>query len=220
MNPDELLRLCMNAVQAIGLKTWLVLSGRPLSQQFDSKLHIRDTKEKAQFSGESIELSWREALGLAVIALYHQAFLKPYRFRAILQVDDAARRSKEQTMSDGAITRTDKKTRQPFQQVLAQNIIGTNKNKNIESIVLDCVKDKASKRSSYPTSAGLAVSVFPSKGAINIGKLTSLSEANVFKPTLLLLFQHDFKKADVYRLDGSPSPHDLVTKRLSVNLNY
>jgi hypothetical protein len=154
-------------------------------------------------SKDAINLSWCEAISIGLVAeLIKISESTKHKYRIGVQIADSHKNEREMLFSDGLIERIGEGII-TFQQVLAQNILGKNKDEKIEIIAVDNVSNKLKKRLSYGVleHTGLILSVF-TDDFVDINLIFSKWDAKIYAYNFLVRFRNNLKFADVYSYIG------------------
>jgi hypothetical protein len=204
MPPDDLVRKCLRLASTCNFDWSKLLSSRDISDNFDIKFAKSTNKlsEKA-VSKDAINLSWCEAISIGLVAeLIKISESTKHKYRIGVQIADSHKNEREMLFSDGLIERIGEGII-TFQQVLAQNILGKNKDEKIEIIAVDNVSNKLKKRLSYGVleHTGLILSVF-TDDFVDINLIFSKWDAKIYAYNFLVRFRNNLKFADVYSYIG------------------
>lgn len=209
MPPQQLVKLCMKAAKKQDYKLNKLLSGRALEVAEAEKFKdVGSQQVMEKISDRSIRLSWSEALGLGLAAMFLERLNKnEEKLRAGVRIDDAHQNESELLLSDGFIG--NKAGITPFQQVMAQNLLGKNQGKRIEPIVKDSLSMKFKKRKSYNFHHGLIVSIFQppfsrvrETGELLAHRIMHLGYHKIFYPTVLIIYRNDLSRCSIFLLEG------------------
>lgn len=211
MKPEDLLKLCLALIDREGVTS--ILGRKQVSDVIEINKHIIDPHNinNSRFkNGFDISLRITEALSLSYLALYYQNQAKQdlqYVIYVDVENDFKNGSGEELYLSDGVLAVIDNKTDtpsifSPFQQVIAQNIIGGNKTKNIQDLIIQELNKKIARRNTYNDTSGLIVSVLPSYGSkIDLGEIINKCDVEKFLPTFFLLYSDDFGTCQVMHID-------------------
>jgi hypothetical protein len=204
-SPGNIFDICFRIVDTYGVEK--AIAGKPISDY--PNIHINTDDQDALQSyfkhGTKIQLSVVEALSMAYVATYYQQKSKDdkqttYGIAVDIEDKNSNQTAKELYFSDGVLainSKTKGDTITPFQQVIAQNIVGKNQNTNIEDEVIRQFKRKLNRRSTYNEISGLIVSMLPSGGSLDIEKVMLECNVDEFEPTFMVIFTDDMKTAEV-----------------------
>ncbi len=155
-------------------------------------------------SGRLIDINAGEMLSLGVIGVYYNLLdsHKSKSYQVVVGIDDSAKTSIENVLSDGAIWDNQQKQKMPFQQVMVQGYFPP-KEVN-EDFVIEAINDKIRRRNDYPNHCGLLVSIYGDKGAINFKKIIDICDLDKFDIVFAVVYRlPELTKAIVARLDKS-----------------
>lgn len=159
-----------------------------------------------RFKRISPQITWIEALNLIWVAQYHKQKLKnnAYDFLIGVDVEEGFKQSSELMISDGVLLYLENEKMvysHIFQQALAQNLYGKNKNTNLEKEILFQIDRKAKKRPNYAKGCGLIIGVVSDGQRINVRKIIKESEADKYYPAYAVIYEKQFKKVRIYPLN-------------------
>ena len=222
INPGNLMELCWEVIERHGLKK--ALSGRTISDMIDDMdIKMNDPLGIAGYfeKGTRITLSTIEALSMVYLTFYYQHKANP-NSKYVIGIDiedDMKKLYKEEYLSDGLLAEHYKKEEpriSPFQQVMAQNLLGENKGKNIEDEVIKQCKRKTDRRDSYNKICGLLITVITDGGSIDLKRICDECDIRSFEPTFLLLYQDNLKECMVVELGKNLTLEDMKERALTI----
>lgn len=208
VNSGNLMHIALEIVKKHGIKA---ISGKAISDIEDVGTSFEDpTGIAGYFTGEKkITLSTIEGLSMAYVVEYYKHHASPGTEYLIgVDVEDKldSLTERELYLSDGllAVHKGDKiESITPFQQVMAQNIVGRNTTLGIEDEIIERANNKIARRNDYNTVSGLIISAIPSGGRIDLDKICKACDMEAFLPTFLILYKDNLDRCTVFHLDNN-----------------
>ena len=212
--------MCLKIISKHGTKG---LSGSSVASLIEITKNIEDPNNVlCKFeNGAGIKIRTYEALALSYLTEYYQLMSSgENRYVIGVDIDDRFRSDtdRELYLSDGVLGVVNNKTKKmiqfmPFQQVLAQNILG-NAKKDIQTTIIDEINRKVSRRNDYNDKSGLIVSVLPKDGScIKLDEIIKQCNIESFLPSYLLIYEDNMFKCRVFHLTK-----DLIDRGISQTL--
>ncbi len=235
VTPGTLFDICFKIIKIHGLSK--AISGKEISKYDNVDIYIEDEKKSAPYfkDGGKVLLSVPEAISMAYVATYYRekaSDKKAHTYSIAVDIEDKHKSltAREQYLSDGvlAIKGTQHKDDSitPFQQVMAQNVIGKNIGNDIEQEIISQIKRKTNRRSSYHDVSGLIIGIYTNGGSVDIANIAKHCDLEEFQPVFLIFYMDDLKRARVmYLHEGVKSIDELkevtldITPRLKSNQN-
>lgn len=210
LSPRRVIQICMKFAKEHDYDLGVLLTSKRLGVLDELKLRPEEVGGLAkQFKETAIDLSWKEALGVALSGeFFNRLGGGKQKHRIGVQIGEHHAKQKELLLSDGFISRVGSGII-PFQEVVAQNIVGKDKGKKIKDVLKRTVSEKIAKRNTYNLNHGLIINVFqPSfSGAIGLSgqllvrEMVDWGYANKYYPTFLIIYRNDLSICDIYLLN-------------------
>jgi len=208
VNPGNAFDVCFEIVKRYGLGK--AMSGKPVSSFDDINIQAEDVSGlSSHFQlGAQITLSTLELLSMAYLVTYYQQLdIEPQKYFIGVDIEDGRKGQTERELylSDGllAIHGQNEETITPFQQVIAQNIVGSNAERSIQEEIIRQAKNKIERRSDYNDVSGLIISVLPGNNTFDLVSLLDSCDMEVFSPTFLMIYREGLTTCMVEYLDNS-----------------
>lgn len=206
IDPAELKKLCLQAADAAGIGK--ALGGTPLEEMLDITKELKDETGTLR-PNDSMKIGIRllEGLSLAYLAEFYQNTANPDTDYTVgVNIADDYAQQTELHLSDGILLEINKPTgknrRLPFQQVMAQNVIGKNKGVDIEKEVVKQLNGKVQRRGTYSDISGLILAILPDdkSGSLDAKKIIEQCDVESFKPTFILGYSDNLHRCTVLHL--------------------
>lgn len=206
IDPAELKKLCLQAAGAVGIDK--ALGSTPLEDILDITKELKDeTGTLRPNDATKIGIRLLEGLSLAYLAEFYQNTANPdMDYTVGVNIADDYTQQAELHLSDGILLEVDKPTgknkRLPFQQVMAQNVIGKNKGVDIEKEVVKQLNGKVQRRDTYSDISGLILAILPDdkSASLDAKKIIEQCDVESFKPTFILGYSDNLHKCTVLHL--------------------
>jgi len=205
IDPIELKGLCLQAAEVAGLNK--ALGGKLLEEMLDITKELKDETGTLKSGDVNIGIRLLEGLSLAYLAEFYQRVANPdTEYTVGVNIGDDYKQQTELHLSDGILLEINKPTgknrRLPFQQVMAQNVIGKNKGIDIEAEVIKQLNGKVQRRSDYSDTSGLIVAILPDENSrgLQADKIVEECDVESFKPTFILGYSDNLHKCTVLHL--------------------
>jgi hypothetical protein len=205
IEPLELKKLCLQAAEVAGLNK--AFGGKPLEEILDITKELKDDTGTLKTGDVKIGIRLLEGLSLAYLAEFYQRVADPdTEYTVGVNIADDYKQQTELHLSDGILLEinipTRKSRRLPFQQVMAQNILGSNKGIDIEEETIKQLSNKVQRRSDYSDVSGLIVAILPDENSrgLQADKIIEKCDVESFKPTFMLGYSDNLYKCTVLHL--------------------
>jgi len=206
IDPTELKKLCLQAADATGIGK--ALGGTPLEEMLDITKELKDeTGTLRPNDTTKIGVRLLEGLSLAYLAEFYRNTANPDADYTVgVNIADDYAQQTELHLSDGILLEIDKPTgknrRLPFQQVVAQNVIGNNKGIDIEEEVIKQLNSKVQRRDTYSDISGLILAILPDdkSASLDAKKIIEQCDVESFNPTFILGYSDNLHKCTVLHL--------------------
>jgi hypothetical protein len=208
VKPGNAFDVCFKIIEKYGLGK--AMSGKAVSDFGDVDIEIEDPSNVSKHfqSGSRITLSTIELLSMAYLTTYYQnQDTEPKKYFIGVDIEDGRKGQTERELylSDGVlcIHAKDGETITPFQQVIAQNIVGPNAKNSIQEEIIRQTKKKIERRSTYNDVCGLIISALPGNASFDVAALLDSCDMEAFSPTFVMIYREELKTCLVEYLDNS-----------------
>jgi hypothetical protein len=149
-----------------------------------------------------------ELLSMAYLTTYYQHFdTESKKYFIGVDIEDSRKRQTERELylSDGVLCVHAEQgdTITPFQQVMAQNVLGANVEHSIQEEIIQQTNNKIARRSTYNDACGLIISALPGNATFDVAAFLDSCDAEAFSPTFLMVYREGLKTCMVEYLDNS-----------------
>lgn len=214
IDPKDLFAICVQVARKYGTKN--LLGSKRLSVLYDEPLDYKESvfigkeisnngKQSAPTFLRTLDISWIEALNLCWIAHYFKRNTPNDITHLVgIEVDTKYLPQTELMLSDGVLVFVKGEElihSQIFQQTIAQNIYGSNRDSKIEEEAIKQINAKAAKRDSYAVSCGLGLGIITENDDIDIERIITESNADTFYPSYAVVYKDNFSHVEVYPLN-------------------
>lgn len=223
--PGQFLDWGFKVIDTLGIHQ--TLQGDDISTLLDTKMEFSNPSENdGSFADKAqIKLSPLEALSLAYIGVYYAQIANEYSYYIGFEMEDSYKKQSEQMISDGLLMQYDGDTQEsifPFQETKAIGMFKRD-TRNIEDVIIESINKKLARRSSYPDTCGLLVSILCPHSNIGYKRIVDACDISVFDKAFAMEYVDNNLRTcavlDLTELKANPGGK-LNVPIISPNLRY